>query len=345
MVSIIILNYNGKQFLETCLTSVINADYSNFEVIFVDNGSTDGSIGFVKERFGKNPRLKIFRNKENLGFAEGNNVGVKYTSGEYIVFLNNDTEVDPKWLKELINVVKSDDHRIGAAQSKLLLMDDRKRIDCAGGFIDHYGYANERGHGQIDKGQYDKIEEIFYAKGAGFIVRRKILKEVGLFDPKSFMYYDETDLCWRIWLRGYRIVFVPKSIVYHAAGSTISRIRKPVKRYFLTRNQMTTLIKNYNSKNVLKYLAVFITLELRKAVLLMFRRDLATGIATIKALSWNLFNLKYVWKKRQEVQLLIRKVPDAMIMRKVMLKPYPPYPQRLIFPKSHFPKETLAKPN
>jgi len=344
MVSVIILNYNGRrilgQLLSDCLSSVLETSYPNFEVIFVDNGSTDDSVVSIEEKFGKDPRLKIIRNERNLGFAEGNNVGAKYARGEYIVFLNNDIEVDNRWLKELINIVNSDS-TIGAAQSKLLLLHNRKQFDCAGGFIDYYGYASERGHGEEDKGQYDRIDEIFYAKGAAILIRHEVLESVGLFDPDFIMYYEETDLCWRIWLRGYRIVFVPTSIVYHATRATVSHRKRAVEVDFMTRYHLTTMIKNYNWINLMKYLSAFILIEIRRATVLIMKRNTARAKASIKAFLWNLFSLKYIWKKRLEVQLSIRRVPDTHIMRRAMLKPYPPFPHRMILHVSRF----ANKPN
>jgi GT2 family glycosyltransferase len=179
MISIVILNFNGKKFLDECLSSVLKSNYPDFEVIFVDNASTDGSVEFVQSNFRGYSNLRIIRNNRNLGFAEGNNVGAKVAKGEYVVFLNVDTKVDPNWLKELVTAMESDES-IGAAQSKLLQFDGRT-IDSAGDFINFYGFGWMRGHGEIDRGQFNKIDEIFSARGAAMIVRKKSFRRSWIF--------------------------------------------------------------------------------------------------------------------------------------------------------------------
>jgi GT2 family glycosyltransferase len=343
LVSVIILNYNGlknfRDILEECIRSVLNTDYPNFEVLFVDNASTDESVDFIKKKFGGDTRLRIIQNERNLGFAEGNNIGIKNARGEYIAILNNDTKVDARWLKELVKVLE--DTTIGAAQSKLLQLQNPNLIDCAGGFIDPFGHAHERGRGQ-EASKYDKIDEIFYAKGAGLIIKRKILKHIGYFDPIAFVYYDETDLCWRVWLNGYKVVYVPTSIVYHAQGSTASKMSEHVLRYFVTRNQLLTLIKNYNTKNLLKNVAAFFLIESRRAIVLLMKRRLLTCFSIFKSLIWNLTHIKTTLSKRFTTQRLIRKVSDDKI-QKIMVTPYPPFPHSLIFPRSSWPRKNQEK--
>jgi len=340
MVSVIILNYNGRRnlggLLEDCLESVFKTDYPNFEVFFVDNASTDDSVEFVKRKFGQNKKLRIIQNERNFGFAEGNNIGIRNAKGEYIALLNNDTKADHKWLRELVKAIQPSE--IGAAQSKLLQMDNPDLLDCAGGFVDYYGYSYARGHGQKAT-KYNRVDNIFYAKGTGIIIKREVLKRVGIFDPEMFIYYEETDLCWRIWLHGYRIVFAPASIVYHVPSSTISTLQEHIPLYFLTRNHMLILIKNYNTKNMLKSLVAFLLLELRNAYVLAAKRKPHVSFAIIKALMWNLLHLKYIWKRRQITQKLIRKISDESL-KELMSKPYPPFPHSLILPKSYYLKKT-----
>jgi hypothetical protein len=339
MVSVIILNYNEKKnldkLLKDCLESVLKTDYPNFEVLFVDNASTDDSVKFIKREFGQNQKLRIIRNERNFGFAEGNNIGIRRAKGEYIALLNNDTKVDPQWLKELVKTVQPPE--IGAAQSKLLRMTSPDVLDCAGGLIDYYGYHFERGRGEKSY-KYNKIGEIFYAKGAGMIIKREVLKKTGLFDPEIFIYFDETDLCWRIWLSGYKVLFAPKSIVYHASGATTSKLQEKTRSYYYTRNHILVLLKNYDLGNMFKAVAVSIIFEFRNMVLFLARRKPQVSIAIIEALSWNLFHSKYTWKKRQVIQRLVRKVSDEQI-KKIMLKPYPPFPLYLVFSRFRYLKK------
>lgn len=317
-VSVVILNFNGARFVKRCLGSVLNSDYPDFEVLFVDNASSDGSVELAQRLFGTVPRLQIFHNSENLGFSEGNNVGARRATGEYIVLLNNDTEVDACWLKELVRVMESDP-MIGVAQCKLLFMHDRGLIEGAGAFIDVYGYGFGRGL-EKDRGQYDRVEEIFYANGAAMAIRRGAVygfsEGRGIFDPSYFAYYEDVDLCWGMWLRGYKVVFAPRSVVYHFRAASSSKY--PVLTVFHhCKNRIMTLIKNYSLRNLIRYLPPLLILELGRAVLHASTRNLPYALAIARAIWWNLLNLKNNWKKRLEVQYRVRKLPDEYVMRRM----------------------------
>jgi len=326
LVSVIVVNYNGKGFLDRCLSSLLLTDYSNFEVILVDNGSSDGSADFVKDRFGHDPRLKTIRNTVNLGFAEANNIGIRRTHGKYVALLNNDTLVDKRWLSELTKAMEND-VSIAAAQSKLLLMDQPTRYDCAGGFMDYSGVVYARGRFAPDKGQYEKAEEIFTCIGAAMIVRREVLRKVGLFDSTYFFYYEEIDLCWRIRLAGYKVVYVPSSVVYHKGGGSVPKGTSQqifFQVYLLNRNSITTLLKNYDIQNIFAHLMPWLLLEVRITVsagLRGYRRsNVLYFLASSKAILWNLENLRSIWKKRLYVQKNVRRVRDSEVMRMMTLK-------------------------
>jgi hypothetical protein len=309
LVSIIILNYNGKKFLEFCLRSVLNTHYPNFEVILVDNASTDDSIKLAEERYGNVPVLIIVKNDSNLGFAAGNNEGISYGKGEYVLFLNNDTVVEPNWLIELVSVMESD-AKIGAAQSKLLSLADKRTIDSAGDFVDYYGLSIRRGSwGEEDKGQYDRIEEIFSARGAALIVRRKILAEIGAFDADFFLSYEDIDLCWRIRLNGNKIVFVPKSRVYHIGGATT--ISSSVNVFHIEKNRLSTLLKNMPIENLAKYNPLTFTLG-EMICDFMFNRP-SLLYARIRAILWVLKNFKKIWCKRLLIQRYVKKIDHEMV--------------------------------
>ena len=314
LVSVIILNYNGKRFLNKCLTSVLNSNYSNVEVILVDNASTDDSIKLVKERFGHSPVLIIIKNSTNLGFAAGNNVGLSCSKGKYVVFLNNDTVVEPNWLIELVGVMETN-AKIGAAQSKLLSLDNKNFFDSAGDFIDYYGIPIRRGSwGEEDTGQYDRIEEIFSARGAATIVRHKLLKEIGAFDDDFYLNYEDIDLCWRIRLNGYKIVFVPKSKVYHAGGASII---STVGVFYTEKNRITALLKNMSLKYLIKYSPL--TFTFCSAISdVMFKRPLFLHVR-IKGVLWVLKDFKKTWCKRLLIQRYIKKIDHRMV-NEYMLK-------------------------
>ena len=250
--SIVLVNYNGKGFTAECVRSVLNSNYSNFEIILVDNASTDGSIEEIESLFGTDKRLKIIRNKQNLHFVGGNNIGLKNSSGEFAILLNNDTEAEPNWLKEIALVMQ--DRNICASQPKILRYDNPSIIDNTGGSLDRYGYAHGRGHDELDKNQYNEVDEIFYAGATAMVLRMDTLKEVGILDTKFLIYAEDVDLSWRIRLRGYSICYIPKSIVYHKGSKTVFRHPGKIRVFELSRtNRLSTLIKNYSFYNLIRF--------------------------------------------------------------------------------------------
>jgi GT2 family glycosyltransferase len=327
LVSVVVLNCNGKVLLERCLTSIFNSDCKSLEIILVDNGSVDGSIEFVREEFGNDPKLKIILNESNLGVAEGHNVGIRHSRGRYIAFLDNDTQISSKWFNELVKALELDP-TIGAVQSKIMLMDKQNTFDSTGGFIDYYGVSCERGNRIQDIGQYENITEIFHSKCSAMIVRRDVLDEVGWFDNRYFTHYDDTDLCWRIWLRGYRVIYVPTTFAYHNVSFTASELKLD-ETYYLAKNCITTLIKNYERKNMFKYLAGFLFLELTRFMYYFFRRD-RKSTSLVKAIVWNMVHLRSTWRIRIKIQYTLRRVSDDQIMKGVMIKPCP-FPLRLLY--------------
>jgi GT2 family glycosyltransferase len=203
----------------------------------VDNGSSDGSIEYVKNNF---PSIKIVKNKTNKGVGSGFNSGISISQGKYIVNLANDTSVHPNFFDELVKVLE-DDATIGACQHKILLMRDNKILDAVGSFLTQSGFLIHQGIFQEDE-QYDKVQEIFTAKGSAISFRRSVLDAVGVYDPEIFLYFEDVDLCWRIWLYGFKIVFVPKSAVYHCFGGTLPRIPSFYNDYQSFRNRLRTLL-------------------------------------------------------------------------------------------------------
>lgn len=326
-VSVIILNYNGLKFIEQYLKSVFNTDYANFEVILVDNASKDGSIELAEKLFGDNSKLRIVKNRNNLGFAQGNNIGAKYAKGDILVFLNIDTEVEPNWLKELVNVMNSNPI-IGAAQCKLLIAQNRNKIESIGHYIDYTGIESAEStliKGQVDDSRYNQSKEIFYARGAAMAVKKAIFFKAGMFDPAYFMDYEEIDLCWRIWLRGYKIVSAPKSVVYHYGGALVGeREENPTILFHLRKNHITSLIKNYQLKNTMKYLPIYLTFLFGHALITILKDKTNITMAYIKAVQWVLKNFKYIYIQRLKVQHSIRRVPDSTVM-KHMTKPRIPW--------------------
>ena len=331
-VSVVILNYNGQRnlgpMLDDCLDSVLKTAYPDFEVLFVDNASTDNSVRHVTEKYAQKS-LKVIQNPKNLGFTGGNNQGITQSTGNYIALLNTDTKVDPNWLTELVKAAQPAD--VGAAQSKLLKMATPDLLDCAGGMLDHYGYPFERGQGEKSQ-TYNSPADIFYAKGASVLLKREILEKTGLFDEDVFLYFDEVDLCWRIWLGGFRVVYAPASVVWHASGSTASALAQQRRLYFYTRNHLMVLLKNYNLTNAFWAVKVSLLFEARNAAVFLAKQKPLVSLAIVKAVFWNLVYLPQTWKKRQTVQCSVRKVPDEKVRRQ-MLKPEPPFPLYILIPR------------
>ncbi len=259
LVSIVVLNYNGGKFLVEAIGSILKTQYPNFEVILADNGSTDDSIHRIA-LMTKDPRLRILKNKQNLQYAIGNNVAVDEAKGVYVALLNNDVSTTPGWLTPLVDVLNSNPN-VGACQSKLLQFFNPRMFDSAGGFMTTNGIGGNRGFDVVDEGQYDETEQIFVAKGAAMLIRKDLFKKVGGFDPLFIALYEDVDLSWRIHLAGFKVVYVPTSIVYHI-GRASSR-KNPSRETFLsTRNSIITLLKNYSLGNLLRSLLTSILIRL-----------------------------------------------------------------------------------
>jgi hypothetical protein len=290
---------------------VLNTTYANYEIIFVDNASSDGSIEYVKEKFGSHPKLKLVVNDENYGFALGNNIGARHASGKYLVFLNVDTIVDSSWLKELVSVMETDP-LVGAAQCKLLLMDNPKLIDSVGHYIDWFGIAFVRGYKEEDQGQYDRVEEVFGATGAALIVRTDIFKKLGGFDEDFFMLFEEDDLCWRIWIAGYKVLYIPRAIVFHKSGALRSKEGNYKNLFFSRRNRITSLLKNYSTKNLIRFLPINISLLF--AITFFTKNKLEYFKAFIKSVAWILRNNRRTMLKRRITQTK-RVVSDEQLIK------------------------------
>lgn len=310
-VSVIILNYNGMKFVEKCLKSVLNSNYTDFEIVFVDNASSDGSIKYVKEKFGFSPHLRLVILDKNYGFALGNNIGARHASGKYLLFLNIDTIVDSNWLTELTNVMKTDPS-VGAAQCKLLLKDNPKLIDSVGHYMDWFGIAFVRGHKEEDQGQYDRVEEVFGATGAALLVRKDIFEKLGGFDEDFFMLFEEDDLCWRTWIAGYKVLYIPRAIVFHKSGALRSKEGNYKNLFFSRRNRITSLLKNYSTKNLIRFLPI--NLSLLFAITFFTENKSEYFKAFVKALLWVAQNARKILLKRRITQAM-RVVSDEQLIK------------------------------
>ncbi len=245
-IAIVILNWNGISYLEKFLPGVIE-NANGARVILADNASSDDSVEFVRSRF---PSVEIIRNSENGGFARGYNEALRQVDSEFYLLLNSDIEVTPGWLEPLYEAIRSD-ASIAGCQPKVRAFHDRSRFEHAGacgGFMDSNYYPFCRGRifmvNEEDHGQYDSQTEIFWATGAALLIRAELFHRAGGFDEAFFAHMEEIDLCWRIKRLGYRFLVVPKSVIFHVGGGTLS-YESPRKSFLNFRNSLYMIIKNH----------------------------------------------------------------------------------------------------
>lgn len=252
-VAVVILNWNGKAFLEQFLPSVLATTYPNAEVILADNASTDQSVEWVKRRY---PHVNILQSNENYGFAKGYNYFLKQVTADYYVLLNSDVEVTPNWIQPVIEILESSP-AIAACQPKLLSFHQKEEFEYAGasgGWIDALGYPFSRGRIfdtlEKDHGQYNDPQPVFWASGAAFFVRSSVFHELGGFDEFFFAHQEEIDLCWRMQLKGFKIYVCPQSLVYHVGAGTLPA-GSPRKVFLNFRNNLIMMTKNMPTRQLL----------------------------------------------------------------------------------------------
>ena len=243
-VAVVILNFNGRKFLEQFLPNVIaNCDPTLAEIVVADNASTDDSVAFMREHY---PEIRLIENGSNGGFATGYNVALRQIEAQYYVLLNSDIEVAPRWIEPVIEMMDADP-QIAACQPKILSYYNKERFEYAGGFIDKYGYPFCRGRVfqnlEVDEHQYDVPKEVFWATGACMFVRADLYHQIGGLDDSFFAHMEEIDLCWRLKNAGYKVYCCPQSWVYHIGGGTLSK-NSPRKTYLNFRNNLSLLVKN-----------------------------------------------------------------------------------------------------
>lgn len=239
-VSVIVVNCNGRVYLDECMSSLLAQTYPAIEIIFVDNGSRDGSCEYVETKF---PSIKIIANAENLGFAKGNNVGIKVAKGELIATLNNDTKVTSRWVEKLVDAINSDAN-VGMCASKMLFMKNAEFIDSTGICISRSGACWDWGMFEFDNGQYESIDEVFGPCAGAGMYRKSMLEEIGLFDEDFYAYMEDVDLAFRGRLRGWKCFYVPEAVVFHVHGGTAGYV-SDYTIYYGNRNIIWNCVKNY----------------------------------------------------------------------------------------------------
>jgi GT2 family glycosyltransferase len=312
LVSILVLNYNGKKFLKECFDSILKSTYSNYEIALVDNNSTDDSVAYTEAHY---PMVRIVQTHKNGGYSRAYNIAFREAQGKYYILLNNDVVVAKNWLEPLVTVAETDD-KIGALQPKIRSLIDYGYFEYAGacgGFMDKYGYPFLRGRIfytiEQDEGQYDDEMSVFWTSGAAMFVRADALKKSGDLDEDFVHHMEEIDLCWRLHLVDYRLKVIPESVIYHYAGATI-KADSFKKIYWNHRNGIFTLIKNLEKGNLAKILLVRYTLDVINVFhAAIGQLDFKHAYAVVKSHIWLLLHIPMIFRKRREVQKL-RVVPD-----------------------------------
>lgn len=242
-VSVVVVNWNRREYLRGCLESLLNQNFQDFEILVVDNGSQDGSAELVRERFeGRSgPPVRLIQNETNRGFCAANNQGFAAARGRYVALLNNDAEAEPDFLGAMREAFELGED-VGMAACKVLMYEDPKRIDKAGHLIYPDGQNRGRGTGEIDQGQYDRREECLWPDGCAAMYRKSMLDEIGGFDEDLFLYGDDAELGLRARLAGWRCIYVPEAVVRHRRGSGLGK--DSLERvYWIERNRVLLAVK------------------------------------------------------------------------------------------------------
>jgi len=293
LVSIVILNYNAEKFLDECISSIYQTEKINFEIILVDNASTDKSYREYTQKF---PEIKLIENKKNLGYCEGNNVGIRASKGKFIVVLNPDTVITPTWLSELINAYKENGE--GIYQPKILATTDHSMLLSSGQFIQLFGFGYSRGKGEKHIQENNGVEKIGYASGTCLFTSKAILEKLDYFDPFLFAYHDDLDLCWRAAMFGINSFYVPTSVIFHPIEGYSFKWSK-FKFYLMERNRQYCLLTHFTNSSYLKMIPSLILVDIAVSLFYlkkgMFITKLKTSLNILK-------NIRKISKKYKKIQ-------------------------------------------
>lgn len=297
LISVIVVNWNGKEHLEDCFTSLKKQTYATLELLLVDNASVDGSVEYVEGCF---PMVNVLVNPENRGFGPAVNRGVEQARGEYVLFLNNDLYLDERCLGKMVDVIE--DEKVGAVVPKILYFNDKNRINSFGNLINYLGLACPKYIDEEDRPDM-QVEET--ACGGIFLIKRDLFKEVGGFDQDFFMYHEDHDLSWRIRLLGKKLMVNPEAVMYHKYHFS----KNPKKFYYSEKNRLQLLLKNYQAKTLLLILPALVLVELAELCFALTNRWF---ILKIKSYFEIVLLLPSILRKRKFTQDL-RKVDDSKI--------------------------------
>lgn len=320
-VAIVILNWNGVDFLAKFLPSVLASTYPNLTIYVADNGSTDTSISFLQKNY---PTVQIVDNQKNYGFAQGYNEALKHIQSDYYVLLNSDVEVTPNWIEPVIQLMECEE-KIVACQPKILSFNQPTHFEhagAAGGWIDRFGYAFCRGRFfdvcEEDSGQYDNPSQIFWATGAALFFKSEVFHQLGGFDGDFFAHMEEIDLCWRAKRAGYCVMYCPDSVVHHVGGGSLA-YGNPRKTYLNFRNNLAMLFKNLSFFQLLTIFPIRLVLDVIATIKALLTNHHQDSKAIVKA-QWDFFKALPHWiKKRKATKQTIKKLANKSTFNKAGL--------------------------
>jgi len=301
-ISIIVLNYNCYSHLRSCLESLIYLNYpkNNYEVILADNNSTDGSIEFIKTYF---PWVRVLNFDKNYGYAEGNNLAAKQVSSKYVAFVNPDTYLDKNWLIEVvIAAIKYENNSVVAIGGKIKFLENSAYVQVAGSKMCVHGNGMNIGYGDIDNPIYDEVRYTLSPAGCAMLVNRTIFLKLGGFDKDYFMYVEEFDFGYRLWLAGYKSLYVPSAVAHHKMGDNFRFKVKPFMLFHEEKNKLSTIVKNFETITIFKGVFIYICFFMVKVILYLYRREFHFIIPMINGVISFSYELPRVLKKRGLIQ-------------------------------------------
>lgn len=319
-VTVIMSNYNGidLNLLPQAISSILENEYPNLEVILVDNASTDKSIETVKKLFGNNKKLKIIQNPVNI-YSKGLNLGLKETKSKYVAFFNNDVFVEKKFFQKFMKFLEGKPN-IALSQGKIVSYYDHKVIDCVGETMDRFGNPISIGAGQNAKKNFRVELEVLSVSGSCSILRKSAISKIGLFDEDYGIGYEDLDLALRAHLVGFKVVYYPNAYAFHirAATDVDPKIRAKVKWHF-NKNRLSTMIKNYPLSLLVFTLPVTLLIYFFAGLTEAFiKGSISVGIARLTAIFWVIKHLPQLIHKRKLVQ--ITKITDFRVIERLFYK-------------------------
>lgn len=303
-ISIVIANFNSEDFIANCLDSILEEKNKNYEIIIVDDSSTDSGPLIVKKYVKEYDYISLVSMKENVGAARIRNIGAAKSRGEILFFLDCDTTVKKGWHAKIITFFKKYPDA-GLAQAKILKK-GTNQFDYAGDYISSFGFLVERAQGALDTGQFDMINPVFSVRGAAMILRKSVFDKVAGFDESYGYYWEEPDIAWRIWLLGFYVYFLPTVMVHHAFGTKEKQVEYYQDNDIIfkgCRNAITTMIKNFETKNLLLTLPIHILFWLILSIPIFIKGEVSKSYAIWRGVSWNLFHINKTLKKRAPIQI------------------------------------------